>query len=116
MDKRDGDTLGGRIQRGRETLGLSTRELAAKLGVTSETLRGWERDQAEPRANRLIMLSGLLGVSPAWLIGGYGEGPEDFELNGPAIEAKLRFLIERREVLNGEIARLQALQTEAAAG
>ena len=44
----DGDTLGGRIWRARDATGLSTKELASKLGVRSDTISSWERDRAEP--------------------------------------------------------------------
>lgn len=50
----DGDTLGGRIWRARDATGLSTKELASKLGVRNDTISSWERDRAEPRANRLF--------------------------------------------------------------
>ncbi|MQV96182.1 helix-turn-helix domain-containing protein [Sinorhizobium medicae] len=73
----DGDTLGGRIWRARDATGLSTKELASKLGVRNDTIASWERDRAEPRANRLFMLAGVLGVSPAWLMAGIGRAPDD---------------------------------------
>ncbi|WEX78723.1 helix-turn-helix domain-containing protein [Sinorhizobium numidicum] len=73
----DGDTLGGRIWRARDAANLSTRDLANQLGVRSETVAAWERDRAEPRTNRLFMLAGVLGVTPAWLIAGIGRAPDD---------------------------------------
>lgn len=69
------DTLGGRLGRAREARGLTSAELARRLGVTAETALAWESDRSEPRANRLSMLAGLLGVSPAWLISGVGPSP-----------------------------------------
>jgi transcriptional regulator with XRE-family HTH domain len=68
------DTLGDRIAYARERSGLSTAQLARRLGVKSRTLAKWERDETEPRANRLVMLAQLLGVAPAWLF----EGQEDY--------------------------------------
>ena len=50
------------------------------LGVKTATLRNWEDDLSEPRANRLNMLCGILGVSLRWLLTGEGEGvtaPDD---------------------------------------
>ncbi|MQV30683.1 helix-turn-helix domain-containing protein [Sinorhizobium meliloti] len=73
----DGDTLGGGIWRARDATGLSTKELASKLGVRNDTISSWERDRAEPRANRLFMLAGVLGVTPAWLMAGIGRAPDD---------------------------------------
>ena len=71
------DTLGGRIVRSRENLGLSTAQLARRLGVESKTLSLWETDRDEPRPNRLATLAGLLNVSVAWLLTEDGEGPSD---------------------------------------
>ena len=70
------DTLGGRIVQAREAMNLSTAQLARRLGVHSKTLANWERDRAEPRANRIVNLAGMLNVSPSWLIGGRGSAPD----------------------------------------
>lgn len=72
----DGDTLGGRIWRARDAAKLSTKKLADRLGVRTETISAWERDRAEPRTNRLFMLAAVLGVTPAWLIAGIGRSPD----------------------------------------
>ena len=42
------DTLGARIGYARERAGLSTAQLARRLGVKSRTLANWERDETEP--------------------------------------------------------------------
>ncbi|MEI3853840.1 MULTISPECIES: helix-turn-helix domain-containing protein [Ensifer] len=75
-DTSDGDTLGGRIWRARDAANLSAKDLADQLGVRTETVAAWERDRAEPRTNRLFMLAGVLGVTPAWLIAGLGKAPD----------------------------------------
>ena len=82
----DGDTatLGDRITGAREASGLSQSELASRLGVKLATIRTWENDQAEPRANKLQMLAGMLGVSLMWLLTGTGDG-----LDGPEEHTKL---------------------------
>lgn len=71
----DGDTLGGRIWRARDALGLSLADLASRLGLPEETVSGWERDHAEPDSKALFMLAGVLSASPSWLIAGIGEAP-----------------------------------------
>lgn len=73
----DGDTLGGRIWRARDALGLSLADLAARLGLPEETVSDWERDHTEPRTNALFRLAGVLSVSPSWLIAGIGEAPDE---------------------------------------
>ncbi len=73
----DAATFGDRIAGAREAAGMTQPELARRLGIKIATLRGWEDDRSEPRANRLSMLSGLLNVSLPWLLSGEGQGPEE---------------------------------------
>jgi transcriptional regulator with XRE-family HTH domain len=70
----DAATFGDRVAAAREQTGMSQSELAKRLGVRPATLRAWEDDLSEPRANRLSILAGLLNVSMMWLINGEGEG------------------------------------------
>ncbi len=69
-------TFGDRMTGAREASGLSQTELARRLGVKVKTIRAWENDRSEPRANRLQMLAGMLGVSIMWLLNGEGDGLE----------------------------------------
>lgn len=69
-------TFGDRLAAARETAGLSQKELAQRMGIKVGTLRNWEDDLNEPRANRLSMFAGMLGVSLSWLLTGEGEGLE----------------------------------------
>ena len=71
----DTATFGDRITGAREAAGMSQAELARRIGVKLKTIRAWENDQSEPRANRAGMLAGLLGVSLMWLLSGQGDGP-----------------------------------------
>lgn len=71
----DFDTLGGRIVRAREALGLTEQEASGRVAVTLETYQNWETDRDEPRANKLSMLAMCLSVSPTWLIYGRGKSP-----------------------------------------
>jgi transcriptional regulator with XRE-family HTH domain len=88
MENPDFDTLGGRISRARDGLNLSTAQLARRLGVKSNTVSDWETDRSEPRANRITMLAGVLGVSPTWLLTGIGESP-----SAPEVNSELRVLL-----------------------
>lgn len=72
----DTATFGDRVAAGREALGMGQAELAKRLGVKLKTIRAWEEDLAEPRANKLQMLSGILNVSMRWLLTGEGPGVE----------------------------------------
>lgn len=71
----DAATFGDRLAAAREAAGLNQKQLAERLGVKLGTFRNWEDDASEPRANRLTMLAGMLGVSMRWLMTGTGEGP-----------------------------------------
>lgn len=78
-------TLGDRLAGAREAAGMTQADLARTLGVRLATLAAWEDDAAEPRANRLQMLAGMLNVSIRWLLTGEGDG-----LEGPATPQALR--------------------------
>ncbi|MCC0035430.1 MAG: helix-turn-helix domain-containing protein [Hoeflea sp.] len=93
----DGDTLGGRITRARDLAGLTLEDAASRIGVTDETLAEWESDRSEPRANKIMTLAGVLGVSPAWLISGAGDAPQ-----APGISIAVN-------EMSGEINRLREL-------
>ena len=73
----DKATFGDRLVAAREKSNLSQQDLAKRLGVKNSTIKSWENDNSEPRANRLSMLAGLLNVSITWLISAEGSGIED---------------------------------------
>lgn len=73
----DNDTLGGRLSRAREASGITTAQLARRLGIKTSTLQSWESDRSEPRANRLATIAGILNVGLSWLIFGVGDAPND---------------------------------------
>lgn len=106
----DQATLGDRLTAARETAGMSRADLARRLGVRQATLAGWEDDRAEPRANRMHMLAGMLGVSMRWLMTGEGEGPDSENALGPDLRAMLgemRGLAAEQARLAGRLARLE---------
>ncbi|KXF75217.1 hypothetical protein ATN84_21380 [Paramesorhizobium deserti] len=69
--------MGGRISLAREAMQLSIAQAARRLGVKTSSWRAWETDSAAPRANRVPMMAGILGVSPSWLLVGKGPGPSE---------------------------------------
>lgn len=71
----DATTFGDRLTGAREGAGLSVEDLARRLGVKPKTVRAWEEDRSEPRANRISMLAGITNVSLVWLMSGSGRGP-----------------------------------------
>lgn len=97
----DAATFGDRMAAAREQAGMTQAGLAKRLGVRLATLRAWEEDLSEPRANRLSILAGLLNVSMMWLINGEGEG-----LDSPEDTA------EQPAELNAVLAEMRALRAE----
>ncbi|MCR8723033.1 helix-turn-helix domain-containing protein [Frigidibacter sp. ROC022] len=67
-------TFGDRVTAAREAANLTTADLARRLGVRDTTVQAWENDQADPRANRVQMLAGVLNVSLMWILTGEGPG------------------------------------------
>lgn len=72
----DATTFGDRVAGAREQAGMSQADLAKRLGVKLKTLKAWEDDLSEPRANKLSMMAGMLNVSLLWLLSGEGPGPD----------------------------------------
>lgn len=99
----DTATFGDRLAGAREAAGLDQKALAGKLGVKQAVIAAWENDLKEPRANRLQMLSGILGVSMSWLLTGEGAGPEAPDEDGPLNDDLLDLLAEMR-ALRSQIA------------
>lgn len=79
------DTLGWRMSSAREAAGLEMSEAARQLGVMTSTWKAWECDRDIPRANRLFMMAGILGVTPIWLLTGRGTGPAEISLSQRAM-------------------------------
>lgn len=105
----DAATFGDRVAGAREQAGMTQKQLAKRLGVRLATLRAWEDDLSEPRANRLSMMAGLLNVSMMWLINGEGEG-----LDAPVAEEPLTpdmrdLLTEIRDMRSDMLARAEQL-------
>lgn len=105
-------TFGDRLAAAREQAGLSQEKLAVRLGVKPVTLAAWEEDRKEPRANRLTMLAGMLGISLSWLMTGEGEGPdgsEDTEITPEIADILAQMRKARVEITraNDRIARLE---------
>jgi len=98
----DTATFGDRVTAAREAAGLSPRDLARRIGVREGTVAAWEEDQADPRANKLQMLAGLLNVSLMWLLNGAGDGVAPPGEAAPLSADARALLAEMREV-RGEI-------------
>lgn len=92
-------TLGERIESARLARGLSNSQLARRIGVKPHTLQNWERDKTEPRSNKLVALSGILGVPPMWLLEG-GNAP---------VEAVSHIQFHETADLESKLARLQKM-------
>lgn len=91
-------TFGDRLAAGREAAGMTQGQLAKRLGVKVSTLRSWEEDLSEPRANRLSMVSGLLNVSLPWLLTGEGDGVSEPSEGGDLPRDVTEILTELREL------------------
>lgn len=98
-------SLGGRIFNSRKKAGLSLHMTANLLGVRPKTLQSWENDQSEPRVNKLVSLSGILGVSPTYFLAEEGnDGKNVLTING----RNQKIL----ELLNREVELVKTMQRE----
>ncbi len=98
----DAATFGDRVAAARERAGMTHGLLAKRLGVRPATLRAWESDASEPRANRLSMLAGLLNVSMMWLINGEGEGIEA-PTETAQVDGDIQVILTEMRVLRAEM-------------
>jgi transcriptional regulator with XRE-family HTH domain len=105
----DMDTMGGRLSRAREAKSMSVSQVAGRIGVQPQTITAWESDRSEPRANRLVMLAGFLGVSPTWLIHGVGQSPREDETgqNTSVLTTEIDMLKVHHEQLGDRIEQLE---------
>ncbi|WP_298907363.1 helix-turn-helix transcriptional regulator [uncultured Aliiroseovarius sp.] len=94
----DAATFGDRLAAAREAESMSQSALARRLGVKLKTLRGWEEDLSEPRANKLQMVSGVLNVSMRWLLTGEGEGVSEPTLEDGDVPEVRDLLLEIRDI------------------
>ena len=104
------DTIGGRLTRARAAEGLTTSQLARRVGVKTQTMHNWETDRTAPRSNRLAMLAGVLNVSPTWILVGRGEAPSD-ELEIGAADDR-QGLIRLRRSIQAKIDELRQIVDE----
>jgi transcriptional regulator with XRE-family HTH domain len=102
-------TFGDRVAAAREAAGMTQAQLARRLGVRAATMRAWENDLSEPRANRLSTMAGLLNVSMMWLMNGQGEGLEAPGDTTALAPSSLELLTELREMRTDMIARAEQL-------
>ncbi len=101
-------TFGDRLAAARDVLGMSDAELARRIGVKLKTVRNWEQDVAEPRANKLNRLAGVLNVSFRWLLTGEGDGVD--APGAPAItEDTTRLLTELRQLRSEMLSQTERL-------
>ena len=99
------DTLGARIRQSRALAGLSTQHVATRISVKPSTLDKWERGEGEPRANKLLTLAGILGVSVLWLLDGEAPAEADYDARLTQTGATARKL-ERAIAIQAELAAL----------
>lgn len=98
-------TLGSRIEQARGAKQLSERQLAQRMCVKPETLKNWERDRSEPRAEKFMKLAGILQVPMVWLM--TGDTPEAYEAPfNPSQTTEIAQKLERVQVLQRELAGL----------
>lgn len=102
----DAATFGDRVTGAREARGMTRRELADRLGVRVKTLESWEEDRADPRANKLQMLAGVLGVSLMWLLTGEGDGLEAPPDSDGAAANEVRSVLSETRQIRAEIGAL----------
>lgn len=87
-------TLGARIKKARENIGMSQGELATSIGIkpSSGVISNWERDLNKPDAEKIVKLCEVLNISAAFLLDYYGKTTLEFNQSEINHMTKYRFL------------------------
>jgi transcriptional regulator with XRE-family HTH domain len=84
---------GSRLRSLREAAGISLRELARQIGEQPTNLSYWERTGSLPRADLVIPIAQVLGVTPEEILG------QDKPRRGAAPGGKVRLVFEQVQKL-----------------
>lgn len=108
-------TFGDRLAAARDQAGMTQADLAKRLGVKLSTLKKWEDDMLEPRANRLSMIAGILNVTFMWLLNGEGDGvtySEEDEAITPDVNEILIEIRDMKTTMKANAERLGRLEKQ----
>lgn len=85
----DVSTQGKRLGYLRRRLGMiagrdvGKKDVGAALGVSGQTIGGWESDEARPDVDRLDVIAAYYGATKEWILWGNGEPPAGVRLLVP---------------------------------
>lgn len=74
--------LGGRIRQVRRGIDLTQEEFGERLGVTRQSVNGYEKGRLLPPIQMVVKIADLTGHNPVWLLFGMGNP------SGPIIEGQ----------------------------
>lgn len=80
-------TMGERIAAKRKQKGFTQEYLAAKLGISRQSVSKWEKDITRPDTSNLMRLSRLLDTDAGYILTGEGEKTA---VSKPAVKRKVR--------------------------
>jgi len=108
--------LGNRITEARRLKGYTIKEAARRMSVTEKTFKKWESGKSKPRANKIQMLAGVLGVSLLWILDGEAQfepeasSPSQLEKLGQKVERMTQLQQELNELTNAVVSEVGELQ------
>lgn len=89
FDARYKREIGSAIRRAREARGMTQKGLKSRLGISINSISGWERGATAPNAANLRGLCEVLNVEPSILLGtgSRGERDGDWDALRPPVDA-----------------------------
>ena len=99
------ENFGTRVTQARQSAGFTVKQLATRMSVKPSTIENWGAGRSEPRANKLVMLAGVLGIPVLWLLDGEMPDGVNFDVNRSETSVPARKL-ERAIALQSELAAL----------
>lgn len=72
-------SVGERIRRGYQAVGLNRNQFAKKLGTTYPNAMRWENNETTPKGDYLVKIAVIIGRTPRWILTGEDdEGSPEF--------------------------------------
>ena len=99
--------LNERIKKLRTLCGMSQVEMAAKLGISKQSVSNWENDNIQPSIEMLLKIARLFSVSTDYLLGIENPSRKTIDVTG-LDEEDIKLLLHTAEVLRSKNKKTEA--------
>lgn len=93
---------GSRIKKAREISGLTPADLATAIGISRQTLYGYEKGVSDPKSDGLIAISRVCNVTVDYLLGIVSEPNKDFVVTISDTDPQIDAILANAKKLNAQ--------------